>query len=139
MTEDSLEAHRKIVRTIFERAWTCADFDGIGDFIAEDAVFHIRNIDLPTNAQDLEQIVSRWHTAFHDFRFTIEDLVAEKDLVAVRLIMAGTHQSQWQDIPAAGKQISVTAMMFFRFENEKVVEIWEDFDEYGMRKQLGEQ
>lgn len=66
----------------------------------------------------------------------MKDIVAEGDLVAVRLIMSGTHQEQWKDIPATGKQIRVTAMFFLRFEAGKLVEIWEDFDEFGMRSQL---
>jgi steroid delta-isomerase-like uncharacterized protein len=137
MIENRLETHRKIVKTIFDQAWNQVDFNGIADLIAEDAVFHIRKLDLPTNANDLERIVNGWHTAFRDFQFTIEDMVAERDLVAVRLRMTGTHQRKWQEIPETGKKISVTVMMFLRFKNEKVVEIWEDYDEYGMRKQLG--
>lgn len=63
-------------------------------------------------------------------------MVAEEDLVAVRLILSGTHQGQWKDIPATEKHLSVTAMMFLRFEKSKLVEIWEDFDELGLRQQL---
>ena len=81
--------------------------------------------------------VAGWHRVFPDFRFEIDEMVAEGDLVAVRLTLSGTQQDQWQDIPATGKQIIVTAMIFLRFENGKIVEIWEDFDEYGMRRQLG--
>ena len=61
MIENRIETHRRIVKTIFEQAWSRADFNGIDDFIAEDAVFHIRKLDLPTNAIDLERIVSGWH------------------------------------------------------------------------------
>jgi predicted ester cyclase len=63
-------------------------------------------------------------------------MIAESDLVAVRLILSGTHQAKWRDIPATGKKIRVTVMMFLRFENGKLVEIWEDFDELGMLQQL---
>ena len=138
MKNNTQKVHRETVKTIFDQAWNQADFYGIDNLIAEDAIFHIRELTLPTNAEDLERIVNGWHTAFLDFRFTIDDMVAEGNLVAVRLRMSGTHQDQWQDIPASGKQISVSVMMFLRFENEQVVEIWEVYDEYGMRKQLGE-
>lgn len=59
-------------------------------------------------------------------------------IVAVRLILTGTHQGTWKDIPATGKHVRVTAMMFLRFEDGKLVEIWEDFDELGLRQQLGQ-
>jgi steroid delta-isomerase-like uncharacterized protein len=139
MNNDKSPVHRNAIRKIFDRAWNEADFDGIDELIADDAKFHIRRQTAPTNAQDLKRIVAGWHGAFPDFRFTIEDMVAEDDLVAIRLTLSGTHEGQWQSIPATGKKISVTAMMFFRFENGQVAEIWEDYDEYGMRKQLGQE
>lgn len=135
---DKTELHREVTKRVFHQAWNKADFDGLDALIAEDATFHIRDLTLPTSAKDLERIVAGWHRAFPDFRFSIQDMVAEGELVAVRLILTGTHKDQWQDIPATGKRIRVTVMMFLRFEAGQVVQIWEDYDEYGMRMQLGQ-
>ena len=132
----TIEQNRAIVTKIFEQAWSQANFNGIDAVIAEDAQFHIHSLTLPTNAADLEQIVTRWHRAFAGFKFTIEDMVAENDTVAVRMTMSGTHQSQWQDIPPTGRQISVDTMMFLQITDGKVTQIWETFDEPTLRKQL---
>ena len=35
-----------------------------------------------------------------------------------------------------GRGVNVTEMMFFRFVDGRMVEAWEDYDEYGMRQQL---
>lgn len=137
MEQNKPMQHRKIIQKIFDQAWTRAEFDGIDALISEDARFHFRGRTVPMNAKDLKRIVAGWHRAFGDFQFTIEEMVAEGDFVAVRSILSGNHQDVWKDIPATGKQVSVTAMMFFRFSNRQMVDIWEDYDEYGLRQQLG--
>jgi steroid delta-isomerase-like uncharacterized protein len=131
-----IEQNRAIVTRIFEQAWSQADFNGMDAVIAEDAQLHIRGLTLPTNAADLEQVVARWHRAFAGFKFTIKDMIAKNDTVAVRLTMSGTHQGQWQDIPPTGRQISVDTMMFLQITEGEVTQIWETFDEPTLRKQL---
>jgi steroid delta-isomerase-like uncharacterized protein len=137
MLEEQLQQQRQIVRAIFEQGWNQADFAGVQALIAEQARFHIRGQTSPTNARDLERIVSVWHRAFPDFRFVIQDMLAQGDRVAVRLMLTGTHQEVWQNIPPTGRYIEVSTAMFLRFEDGKVAEIWEVYDEYGMRNQLG--
>ena len=132
----TIEQNRTATEKILEQVWNQAEFEGLDELIADDAIFHFRGQTYPTNAKDLAQIIAGWHQSFAGFHFIVRDIVAEGDLVAVRLIMSGTHQEQWKDIPATGKQIRVTAMFFLRFEAGKLVEIWEDFDEFGMRSQL---
>ena len=136
MNQNKPEGHRKITQTIFDQAWNNANFEGMETLIAEDASFHFRGHTIPMNAEDLKRIVTGWHLAFANFQFKIEELVAEGDIVAIRAILSGTHQDVWKDIPATGKRVSVTAMMFFRFSNGQMKEIWEDYDEFGMRQQL---
>ncbi len=132
----TIEQNRTVTGKILEQAWNQADFEDLDELIADDAKFHFRGQTYPTNAKDLARIITGWQQSFADFHFTVNDIVAEGDLVAVRLIMSGTQQDQWKEIPATGKQIQITAMFFLRFETGKLVEIWEDFDEYGLRKQL---
>ena len=39
-------------------------------------------------------------------------------------------------VDSTGRTVSVTEMMFFRLDGGRVVEAWEDYDEYGLRRQL---
>jgi predicted ester cyclase len=55
-----------------------------------------------------------------------------------RVGFSGSHTGEdWFGLPATGNEMNGTEMMFFRFENGRVVEAWEDYDEYVMRRQLG--
>jgi steroid delta-isomerase-like uncharacterized protein len=136
MQKNQQELYKQITRQFFEQAWNKTNFDGLDELIDSHARFHRRNQTFPMGAKETRSVISSWHNSFPDFGYLIAAMVAENDLVAVRLILSGTHQGKWRDIPATGKKISVTVMMFLRFENGKLVEIWEDFDELGMHRQL---
>lgn len=128
--------NKRIVRHIFERVWNDAHFDSLQVIWAADARFHFRGSASPTGPDRVEGIVRRWREAFPDFRFVVEDLIAEGDRVAARLTFTGTHSGRFQGIDPTGRQISVTEMMFFRINDGMIVDAWEDYDAYGMRQQL---
>lgn len=54
----------------------------------------------------------------------IVDIIAEGDVVAVRLTFSGTHEGELQGIPSTGKRISVEHVHWQRLTNDKMVERW---------------
>jgi predicted ester cyclase len=61
------------------------------------------------------------HEEFPDVRVEIESMVAEGDLVAVRLTFAGTSAT-------SGERVAWPEMVFTRFSEGKAVESWEVTD-----------
>ena len=57
--------------------------------------------------------------------------------VGRRMPWTGTQTGQINDIPATGKRVRVDEMVIFRVVGGKIVEAWEEYDEFGMRRQLG--
>lgn len=135
---DDIEKHKAIVNQLFSEVWTQAIFRNLGKLISPKFIFHIRGKAIEQQPKDLVEIVSRWKHAFPDIRFEIEGLVAENDMVAARVFYSGTHTKEWKGIPPTGKQVTVHEMMFFRFENERIIEVWEVPDEFSLRGQLTE-
>ncbi|QJD96372.1 ester cyclase [Mucilaginibacter robiniae] len=78
-------------------------------------------------------------TAFPDFKVEVEHLVADENNVAFAYTATGTHQGNFNGIPATGKSIKIRGMQISRFENGKMVERWGSSDELGILKQLGVQ
>jgi len=62
--------------------------------------------------------------AFPDLKIRVDDLVAAGDKVALRLTLSGTHQGEFQGIPATGRTISYVSHEFYRVANGLVVEEW---------------
>lgn len=76
-------------------------------------------------------------TAFPDLRFTIEELVAEGEVVAGRLTMSGTHEGPLMGMPPTGRSVRQNHMHFVRFREGKAVEHWGVRDDVGMMRQMG--
>jgi steroid delta-isomerase-like uncharacterized protein len=133
----STDKRTLIVRDIFERTWNRADFAGIEDVLGETCIFHFRRSTREMDIKDFKRIVGAWHSAFPDMHFVVEDLVTGGDTVSIRLIHRGTHLGTWKGIAATGKSFEVDVMCFLRFDEGRIVEIWEVADEYAMWEQLG--
>ena len=54
----------------------------------------------------------------------IDDLVAEDDKVAIRVSLRGTHQGEFQGIPATGRTIHYVSHEFYRVDNGVFAEEW---------------
>ncbi len=63
-------------------------------------------------------------------------MIAEGDLVAIRLTLTGTHLGEWAGVAPSKRKVSVAEMMFFRFEDGHLVEMWEVFDDQGLLRQI---
>jgi steroid delta-isomerase-like uncharacterized protein len=84
-----------------------------------------------------KQLYAAYTTSFPDMHFTIEDIIAEDDRVAVRYIFNGTHHGALRDIPPTGKHVTVVGSVFFRFADGKVVEQRGLWDSLSFMQQLG--
>jgi steroid delta-isomerase-like uncharacterized protein len=75
-------------------------------------------------------------TAFPDLTVTIEDLVAEGDLVAVRGTWRGTHQGSFRGVPPIGRRIELSCMAFWRVGGGQIRESWNLIDLPTLMRQL---
>lgn len=128
---------KKTISYIFEVVWNDADFSGLDDIWSEDVDFHFRGSSSLVGPDDLQEIVVYWRNVYPDFRFNVHKLIAEGDTVAARVSFSGTHKGVLDDTQPTNRQVHVTQMMFFRFASGKIVEVWEEYDEFAMRQQLG--
>ncbi len=78
----------------------------------------------PKLIETFRQFAADAHAAFPDMRITVEDMLAEDDRVAARVVMRGTHQGELQGIAPTGKRVQVRAMDMFRIADGKIVERW---------------
>jgi predicted ester cyclase len=62
----------------------------------------------------LKQVGPLLRGAFPDMHITIEELVAEGDLVTARITSRGTQQGPFMGIPPTGKAVSWAGMVSFR-------------------------
>jgi len=126
----------EIVRAIFEEGWNRAEFDSFAPYLAGEILFHWRGKRLKTNLADLRRLVDAWHASFPDLHFEVADILVDGNRAAVNLVFTGTQAGAWKELPPSGRRARVQEMMFFRFEEDRLVELWEVFDEWELRRQL---
>jgi predicted ester cyclase len=78
-------------------------------------------------------------TAIPDLRYTIDNAIAEGDMVAVNATVTGNAKSEMFGLPAAEKKVSFKQMFFFRLKSNKITEEWEVVDGDGLKSQLAKQ
>jgi steroid delta-isomerase-like uncharacterized protein len=82
-------------------------------------------------------IVAANQVAFPDLVWTVEDIVADGDTVAVRYTMTGTHRGDFAGVPPTGKAVVAQSMAFYRLVDGKIVEERAQLDMLSVFQQLG--
>lgn len=70
-------------------------------------------------------------------QFTVHDVTANDDTVMASWTMIGTHQADWQGIPATGRRVSLTGVDIFKVTDGLIVEERIHGDYLGLLRQLG--
>ncbi len=130
------ETPEQVARRAIDKVWNKGVFDG-PPILAPQATLHYRGQANTMAPADMVAVVKRWRAAFPDFHFRIEDVIAQGDKVVMRIPFTGTHQGRFLGLEPTGKKIDVTETLIFRIDHGLIAEMWEDYDEYGMRMQLG--
>jgi len=134
----STEANKAIVVQLYEEVFNKGNLQLADRLIADDAVEHDPNgLPTPAGPAGLKAVVTMLRAAFPDCQQIIEDLVAEGDKAAARLTFRGTHEGPFLGVAPTGKHMSITEMIFYRFADGKVAEVWTSRDDLGAMRQLG--
>ena len=87
--------------------------------------------------EDYKNGMVKFHSAFPDARFTVEEQIAEGDKVAARCSVQGKHEGEFLGKAATQSPIELTGMTIVRIDKGKIVEAWNNFDFMTLHKQVG--
>lgn len=126
----------RLVSSVFEDVWNRQDFDAVTPALREFR-FHIRGTTRTMGINELRAIIEDWHAAFPDLQFDVHATVVSDGRAAVHATLRGTHRGPWQGLAPTGRSIEVEHMFFFRFDGERIIDVWELLDSAQLRDQLG--
>jgi steroid delta-isomerase-like uncharacterized protein len=132
----SAGANAALVRESVE-AFNVGDVERLLAVAAPDIILH--NAEQPEPLQGREtwqQGYELMRHAFPDLEIRVDDLVAAGDKVALRLTLSGTHQGEFQGIPATGRTISYVSHEFYRVADGVFAEEWICSDMASLFRQL---
>lgn len=137
-----MDSDKDIIKRFVEELWNARKLDVADQIFSDDCVTHqLRSGALAEPAcrgpQEMKEHVSGWLISFPDLRFTIEQMIAERDRVVSQLMMEGTHQGIWMGISPTGKRLQIRMITIHRIANGKIVEDWVLVESLGLFQQLG--
>jgi predicted ester cyclase len=133
------DGNKNLVRRLYSGLMAKGDTAVADEVLAEDYLDH----DIPGvgegGRQELVAAVLGVRAAFPDIAPTLGPILAEGDLVAVRVEARGSHTGAPfpPAIPATGKSITWKEVHDFRCAGGRIAEHWGMFDMLGILQQLG--
>ena len=126
----SSEAQNKATMHRFiEEVYHQGNMDTFDEVIAENCVLHINEKtteSLETAKRQIRMIIGM----YRDIQVTIDDTIAEGDLVAMRTTFKGIFRRN-------GNEMTLPSITICRFKDGKMIEIWRTFDNTNIFRQLG--
>ncbi len=130
------EKNVELVRRFFEEVWNKGNFSVVDELLAPNYADHSLPPGAPRGRNGYKASVNMFRSAFPDIHFSLDQVLAEGDRVAIRLTGRGTHRGLFMGIPPTGKEVSFGGMTFICLENGKVIERWGISDIPGLMQQL---
>ena len=113
--------NKVVMRRIIDEMINEKNLDAADELFSEEHELHPETPGIGRGGDGMKHAFAGLHEQFPDVRVTIESIVAEADMVAVRLSYSGTDA-------ATGEPAMWPEMVFTRFSEGKAAESWEILD-----------
>jgi len=134
----SAESNKALFTRVVEEVFNQGKLDTLDEIFAADFVEHEELPGgIPSNREGVKMLTAGLRAGFPDFKFTIDDMVAEGDKVVVRSTWTGTQNGEFMGMPPSGRSISFGVIDIVRFADGKFAEHWGQMDGMRMMQQLG--
>ena len=127
------EAEQAIAR-YWQEVWTEGRFEVASEIYASS---FRENLDLPSTPAEFASGAAAWAAHFTGFRVDIDELFSVGNRVITRVTYRGTHTGDFKRVPARGREVAVSGIDIFEFENGRVVQHWHETDHLELFRQLG--
>jgi predicted ester cyclase len=124
----SIEQNKIIIKRIWEEIFNEGKLDLVDELYYSDYIYHGPGNQELKGLNSLKKYRKGLKSFFTDLHFSVEDIIAEGDKVAVRWNMRGTSASR-------KKQVAISGTIVSRVVNGKCVEDWELYDRLSIAEQ----
>jgi predicted ester cyclase len=130
-----LETNKEVAREVIDRIFVRGEDAAIDELIAADFQPYTFG-PMPPGRDGLREGMRRAHSGVSDSEFTIHDMIAENDRVAVRLTTSARHTGPFMGMAPTGRRYSIDEIHIFGIRNGQVVDHWHAFDRADLMRQL---
>ena len=134
--ETTLSLHKKILNDFYETVWLERDIYKAADFIHNDMQYHSPRMKTEGKNNYLE-MVRAYMSVLSNTKYEILKLIEEEDTVFVHMEFTGKHTGPFGSLPPTNKELTFELMAYLQFQDGKIIDEKEIFDEFGFKSQLG--
>lgn len=127
------DANKQLVRRLYTDYLNPGRLDRLAEVVSPD----FAGRDGVRGPAAFAQSISALRAAFPDLAYTVEDIVAEGDRVAVRWVVRGTFTAAFRGFPPSGAQIENTGFAIFDIANGKLTRATVETDRLGFLQAIG--
>ena len=131
------QENKQIVAEYIEEFKNKANHDIVDELLAPDFAHHLKDPRLPQGRDAIKLLGQSIVAGFPDVKATVEELLADGDMVVERTSARATNTGEFNGIPATGKQVAWTEIHIYRLKDGKIAELWSEIDLLGLLTQLG--
>lgn len=129
-------SHAEVIRSFYEQCLNQYNSDLIPELFTPDVTLHASTGDA-TGHEAVHRTVASVHAMFPQHHFTVEDVVADGDKAAARWTMTAVNTAPIAGVPPTGRPITNSAIVFYRFRENRIAELWLQMDQAGVLRQIG--
>lgn len=132
-------SRKEASRRFLDEAFNQGRLDVVDELVAPEFVSHDPGVPSgeTTGPEAVKELIAGYRAAFPDLHLTIDDQIEEGDRVATRWTAVGTHDGDFWGMEPTGRQATVRGITIDRYEGERAVESWSNWDTFGLLTQLG--
>jgi predicted ester cyclase len=127
------DTNKRAIQRLYNDMINPGRLDNLGELVSDDLI----NPDGTRGAAGFAVTMTRLRTALPDLHYTLEDVIAEGDRVAVRWTLRGTHTGELRGLAPSGKKIINNGFAIFRLAGGKIVHATVDTDRLGFLLAIG--
>ena len=130
--------NKAVIRRLYGDVWNKRKIEILPEIISPSHALHDPNIpDGLVGPEAYARQVSRFVRAFPDLQFTVEDMVCEKDMLAVSWVISGTHKGEFWGVAPTNKKISIEGITINHIKDGKIMDSDVSMDSLGLMRQIG--
>jgi predicted ester cyclase len=133
------ERNKMLTRRFYDEVLSKKNLRVIDELCAPTVVDHSALPGQAPGLEGLKQTIGVYLEAFPDLSIRVEEMIAEGDLVAVRLTGRATHKGAFLGTAPTGKSFTLRGIDIIRVKDGKAVEIWHEGNDAEVFMQLGVQ
>lgn len=134
MTPDE---RRTQVRRLADELWNQGNVDYADQVYASNCSFHDPNFPVASGAGGIKAQVTQLRDAHPDLHIDVHDVLVDGDSTAARWTMGGTATGSFRGLPATGKSWVMSGILIDKWEGDRIVEEWVNYDLLGVLQQTG--